>query len=154
MAYIGSNVNTAQTFVQSIDYFNGDGITIAFTLSRPVATTTQIQVVVNNVVQNPSSAYTVLNNTITFTSAPSQGSNNIYVYYPSQVVVDGGSGSGSNSVAPGTGGGTDRVFIQNSQVVNTSYTVPAGLNAMSAGPIEIAANATVTITDGSYWTIV
>jgi ABC-type Fe2+-enterobactin transport system substrate-binding protein len=152
MAYIGSVTGNEQQFAQAVDYFNGDGATVAFTLSRPVATTTQVQVVVNNVIQNPSSAYTVLNNVITFTSAPSQGSNNIYVYYPSQVVF-GGDSSG-DSVTPGTGGGSDRVFIQNSQVVNTSYTVPAGLNAMSAGPIEIAANATVTITDGSYWTIV
>jgi hypothetical protein len=42
-------------------------------------------VVVNNVAQNPSSAYTVSSNTITFTSAPSAGTNNIYVYYTSPI---------------------------------------------------------------------
>jgi hypothetical protein len=45
----------------------------------------QVQVVVNNVAQNPSSAYTVSSNTITFTSAPSAGTNNIYVYYTSPI---------------------------------------------------------------------
>jgi hypothetical protein len=45
----------------------------------------QVQVVVNNVAQNPSSAYTISSNTITFTSAPSSGTNNIYVYYTSPI---------------------------------------------------------------------
>jgi hypothetical protein len=45
------------------------------------------------------------------------------------------------------------VFIQNGQTVNFSYTIPAGLNAISAGPITIGANATVTLPDGTYWTV-
>jgi hypothetical protein len=153
MAYIGSVTGNEQQFTQAVDYFNGDGSTATFTLSRTVVTTIQMQVVVNNVIQNPSTAYTVLNNTITFTSAPSQGSNNIYVYYPTQVAYLPGTTTTGPTVGA-VGGGTDAVFVQNGQTVTTSYTVPAGLNAMSAGPIAIAANATVTITDGSYWTIV
>jgi len=82
MAYLG-NSSTQQSFTPAIDYFNGDGSTTAFTLSRPVASVAQIQVTINNVAQNPSSAYTVNGSTITFTSAPLSGSNNIYVYYTS-----------------------------------------------------------------------
>lgn len=82
MAYIG-NTGTTQTFTPSIDYFSGNGSTTAFTLSRPVASVAQVQVTINNVAQNPSSAYTVSGSTITFTSAPLSGSNNIYVYYTS-----------------------------------------------------------------------
>lgn len=152
MAYIGSTPTT-QTFVPAVDYFNGDGTTVTFTLSRPVTSTIQLQVVVNNVIQNPGSAYTVLNNTITFTSAPSAGSSNIYVYYTTQTTVSTGSVAASPTTGA-TGGGTDAIFVQNGQTVTTSYTIPAGLNAMSAGPIAISANATVTVTDGSYWTIV
>jgi hypothetical protein len=84
MAFIG-NTSTTQSFAPAIDYFNGDGTTVAFTLSRPVASVAQVQVVVNNVAQNPSSAYTVSGNTITFTSAPSSGTSNIYVYYTSPI---------------------------------------------------------------------
>jgi len=54
-------------------------------LSRPVASVAQVQAVVNNVAQNPSDAFTVSGNTITFTSAPSSGTNNIYVYYTSPI---------------------------------------------------------------------
>ena len=84
MAFIG-NTNTTQAFTPAIDYFSGNGSTTAFTLSRPVASVAQVQAVVNNVAQNPSSAYTVSGNTITFTSAPSSGTNNIYVYYTSPI---------------------------------------------------------------------
>jgi len=84
MAAIG-NSPTQQAFTPAIDYFSGNGSTTAFTLSRPVASVAQVQVVVNNVAQNPSSAYTVSSNTITFTSAPSSGTNNIYVYYTSPI---------------------------------------------------------------------
>jgi hypothetical protein len=152
VAYIGSQTVNTQTFAQAADYFNGDGTTVAFTLSRTVYSTIQMQVVVNNVVQNPSSAYTVLNNTITFTSAPSAGSNNIYVLYPTQTAYVPGVAP-VDPTAGATGAGGDRVFIQNGQTVNFSYTIPAGLNAISAGPITVGANATVTISDGSYWTV-
>jgi hypothetical protein len=148
MAFIGSTPST-QNLVAATDYFNGDGTTVAFTLSRPVYATYQVAVVVNNVPQNPSSAYTVVGTTITFTSAPPAGSSNIYVSYPTQVInltADGGVGA--------TGGGSDQVFYLNGQVVNTSYTIPAGTNAMSAGPITIADGATVTVPSGTSWTIV
>ena len=53
-----------------------------------------------------------------------------------------------------TGGGTDSVFRLNGQTVNFSYAIPAGYNAMTAGPITINPGATVTIPNGSVWTVV
>lgn len=70
---------------------------------------------------------------------------------------EGSDGSSWSVLGAGTGavgGGTDSVFYLNGQTVNTSYTIQAGLNAMSAGPITIANGAVVTIADGSTWTIV
>ncbi len=84
MAFIG-NTNTTQAFTPAIDYFNGNASATSFTLSRPVASVAQVQVTIDNVAQNPSSAYTVSGNTITFTSAPLLGTNNIYVYYTSPI---------------------------------------------------------------------
>jgi hypothetical protein len=84
MAYIG-NTNTTQGFIPAVDYFNGDGATVSFTLSRPVASVVQVQAVIENVPQNPSSAYTVSGQTITFTSAPPNGTNNIYIGYTSPI---------------------------------------------------------------------
>ena len=80
MAYLG-NTPTTQNFVSGTDYFNGTGSQTAFTLSRTVNSINDIQAVVNNVVQQPNDAYTLSGTTITFTSAPSSGTNNVYVRY-------------------------------------------------------------------------
>ena len=80
MSYIGSTPTT-QSFIAGTDYFNGDGSTTAFTLSRSVVSTNDIEAVINNVEQQPNTAYTVSGTTITFTSAPSAGTANIYVRY-------------------------------------------------------------------------
>ena len=53
-----------------------------------------------------------------------------------------------------TGGGTDQVFYENDVEVTTSYTISTDKNALSAGPIEIDASATVTIPSGSVWSVV
>jgi len=52
-----------------------------------------------------------------------------------------------------TGGGTDQVFYLNGQTVNTSYSIPAGQNAGSFGPITVASGAVVTVPSGSTWTV-
>jgi len=53
-----------------------------------------------------------------------------------------------------TGGGTDEVFQENGNTVNTSYTITTNKNAVSAGDITIASSATVTVPTGSRWIIV
>jgi hypothetical protein len=52
-----------------------------------------------------------------------------------------------------TGAGGDKIFVENGQVVTTSYTIPAATNASSVGPITINDGATVTISDGCNWII-
>ena len=86
MAYIGNNVQV-QGFTPAIDYFSGNGVTVTFTLTRPVVSASQVIVAVDNVVQNPSSAFTVSGSSITFTSAPLSGTNNIWVEYTSLITT-------------------------------------------------------------------
>lgn len=52
------------------------------------------------------------------------------------------------------GGGADKVFYLNDQVITEDFTVPSGQNAMTAGLVTINAGVTVTISDGSAWKIV
>lgn len=85
MGYIG-NDSVTQNFTPAVDYFNGNGSTTSFTLSRTVGSAFDVQAFIENVPQNPSSAFTVAGNVITFTSAPPSGTNNIYVRYTSPVV--------------------------------------------------------------------
>jgi hypothetical protein len=103
MAYLG-NTPTTQGFIPAIDYFSGNGATVAFTLSRPVASVAQVQATIENVPQNPGTAFTVSGNTITFDGAPPSGTNNIYVYYTSPItqVIQPGQGTvGTAQIANG-----------------------------------------------------
>jgi hypothetical protein len=68
---------------------------------------------------------------------------------------EGYNGTAWGSIGGGaTGGGTDQVFYLNGQTVNTSYSIPAGQNAGSFGPITVASGAVVTVPSGSTWTVV
>jgi hypothetical protein len=53
-----------------------------------------------------------------------------------------------------SGAGGDDVFYENGQTVTTNYTLTAGKNAMSAGPITINSGVTVTVGSGQSWVIV
>jgi len=147
MSYIG-NTNTTQAFIPAIDYFSGNGSTTAFTLSRPVASVAQVQVTIDNVAQNPSSAFTVSGNTITFTSAPLSGSNNIYVYYTSpitQVIAPSQGTVDATSLASSTGTGS--VVLATSPTITTptinsiSSASATALTLKSAGTTAITVDA-------------
>lgn len=84
--YMGRQLLTAQSANSetTLDEFSGDGSTLAFTMSRTPASTSGLNfmVFIDNVYQREGSAYsfTVTGDTITFTSAPTNGTNNIQVY--------------------------------------------------------------------------
>ena len=52
-----------------------------------------------------------------------------------------------------TGGGGDEVFVENSRVVTTNYTIPVGKSAESVGPITINSGVTVTVSSGERWVV-
>ena len=85
IVYLGNEVLTATSATSSthIDEFNGNGSATAFTLTRtPAANNAHNYVVfIDNVFQRYGSSYsyTVSGATITFTSAPPSGTNNIQV---------------------------------------------------------------------------
>lgn len=84
--YIG-NTPTTQLHVSALDSFNGDGTTVAFTVSRIVGTEKDLDVTVNGVPQDPNNSYTVNGNVVTFTEAPSVGTGNIIVRFRAYVVT-------------------------------------------------------------------
>lgn len=72
--------------------------------------------------------------------------NNLYVYNGSSFVPAGSTGA--------AGGGSDKVFYENDTIITTDYTITAGKNAMSTGPITINNGVTVTVPSGSTWTVI
>ena len=87
MAFIGTPLDTRNTF-QSLQgkRFSGDGSTSAFTLDIIPSSVFDIEVFVENVRQDPNSAYGISGTTLTFTGAPPSGTNNIYVIHQAKAV--------------------------------------------------------------------
>ena len=154
MSYIGSTP-ISQNFIAGTDYFNGTGSQTAFTLSRFVNTTDDIQVSVNNVVQIPS-GYTVSGQTLTFSVAPSAGTNNVYARYMSTTLQSLSVPAGSTQAINITG---------NAATVTTNANLTGGVtsvgnaatvvtNANLTGDVTSSGNATTlantAVTAGSY----
>jgi len=84
MAYVGTPVGLYEDGYEArAEYFNGNASNTVFTLAYAVNSTTDVEVVVNNVPQNPfDNTYTITDGTtLTFASAPSAGSKNVYILY-------------------------------------------------------------------------
>ena len=86
MSYLGNTPTTA-LYAAKTDSYNGDGSTVNFTLSREVTNEEDLEVIVNNVQQDPFNAYTVSGTTLTFTESPSSGTGNILVTYRNNVIT-------------------------------------------------------------------
>jgi hypothetical protein len=150
MAYIGSPP-ASQAFAPGTDTFSGTGSQTAFTLSRNVSTANDILVVVANVNQ-PVTAYTVSGSTLTFTSAPAAGTNNVYVRYLS---------TNLQTIAPQQGSVTKQGLDVASGGVGTGAAeLPNGTTAQRpAAPLTgyTRVNATTGFLeywDGSAWDVV
>jgi len=162
MSYIGSTPTT-QAFSPAVDIFSGNGSATVLSLSKPVLSAAQVQVVVNNVPQNPASAYSVGSQTITFTSAPSAGTNNIYVYYvspitqaiaPSQGTVTTSSlnstfllpvANGGTGVSTSTGSGSV-MLNTNPTITNFTETLYAIGNSSTAVTLALTNGTVQTVT--------
>ena len=86
MAYLGTSssiYDPTRTIAspRDADRFSGNGSTTGFTLTRSVQKEVDLEVFVENVQQEPITAYSVSGTTLTFTGAPPSGTNNIYVVY-------------------------------------------------------------------------
>ena len=71
--------------------------------------------------------------------------------------INGVSFNGSANItipAGATGAGSDKIFFENGQTVTTSYSITAGMNAMTTGNITINSGVTVTVPTGARWVIV
>ena len=68
------------------------------------------------------------------------------------VTYDGTEFQLSTSAGSSNSGASGAMLVNKTEVI-TSYTLPAGSNAFSVGPITIDSGATVTITSGQRWII-
>jgi hypothetical protein len=80
MSYLGLDPNTP-LLNTSTDFFSGDALAIQFTLSRSIASASDLDVIVDGSLQVPFIDYTANNTTLLFTSPPGSGSDNIAVTF-------------------------------------------------------------------------
>jgi hypothetical protein len=167
MALLGNTLQTAYSSTVK-DTFNGDGSTVAFTLSRP-SRTNDVEVFVENVQQEPTVAYSVSGTTLTFTAAPESGTGNIYVVHRTQAtqsltvntddIVDGAITAGKIA----EGAVTDPTPAAVSGQANTAtdfFALPSGTTAQrpgspAAGYVRHNTDENIVETyDGSNWVAV
>lgn len=72
----------------------------------------------------------------------------------SATAFEGYNGSSWTSLGGATGGTGNPVFYENDITVTADYTITTSKNAGSFGPITVDSGVTVTVPDGSTWTIV
>ena len=96
MGYLGTPIDTNNTF-QSLQgkRFSGNGSATDFTLDVAPTSTFDIEVFVENVRQDPNSAYTLSGTTLAFAAAPGAGTNNIYVIHQAKAVGTISAGAGT-----------------------------------------------------------
>ena len=119
MAYVGTPIDTTNQFQSLVGKrFSGNASTTAFTLDVAPSSTLDIEVFVENVRQDPNSAYSLSGTTLTFAAAPPSGTNNIYVVHQAPTVA---------SVSPKAGSVTASSF---------DNSVISGHTALAATPAD------------------
>lgn len=174
MSYIGKGSHFANL---GSKFFDGDGTAMSISLDYPAPNSASVLVFIDGIKQD-TSAYSLVGSTLTFTGTVASGTNNIEVVQLgilinqneisdqtvrlSSLVTTGTASGGAfldgtmewKDISPFGGVVGENVFFNNEKEINSSYSVEASTNAMSAGPINVASGVTVTIPSGSNWTIV
>jgi len=148
MAYLGASP-LASFASPSKDSFNGDGSTTSFTMGQSVPDVNAIEVFVDNVRQEPTTAYTINGTTLSFTGTPATGTNNIYVIHKQGVI--------GNGLLPTSGRSSDRVgslTVDGASTLTGNITTSGNISATS-GSITAggALSGVTTLTTSSTATI-
>jgi len=87
MSYLGNEPGVG-SFIVATERFNGDGACTQFTISQTgISDANTIDVIVNSIQQDPINSYSIASGVITFTEAPSAGTQNITVRYRATTVI-------------------------------------------------------------------
>ena len=143
--YVGNIINNP---ILGDDIFSGTGAQTAFTLSRSVtaSTETALLVTVGGLVQAPTTAYSATGTTLTFTSAPVSGTNNIRVRYIGAMAVNAAlaSTAATNAAASASAASTSATNASNSATAASGSASTASTAATNAGNSATSAAASAT----------
>lgn len=157
MGYIGNQQTQGFSSIPAKQDLTGAAGT-TLTLTHAVASPEAIDLFINNVRQEPTTAYSTAGTAVTLTGSV-VASDDIYVVYnalalQTSVPPDGSVTSakldpnlvlGGGSFLGDSGGGTADIFRVHQAELNTDVTVVANTNALCAGPLTVATGVTVTV---------
>ena len=144
MSYIGNQVTSTQFIV---DVFSGNASTTAFTLTQAPASTAAISVYISGVYQ-AISTYTLSGTTLTFSSAPASGTNNIQVLHLGIGAMAGVPSDGSVTAAKMTANAIVTTSIADANVTNAKIVSVA--NTKITGVMTATQLANTAVTSGVY----
>ena len=140
MAYIGP-ANSDQLKSMSTQAITGNGSATTFTLNTPVANSSEIRFVINNVVQKPDVNYTASGTQLSTGSDVLSGSDVAYVVFIGAAV---GSQTPSDGSVDHTAiSGSFNGMYLNLATVTSTITVTFAQNAFVAGPVNFTNTVTV-----------
>ena len=139
MSYLGNQLINGS--FQS-EYYSGNGSTTEFTLSYPHGNEPSVIVSIFGVKQKTDS-YALVAGKLVFTEAPPAGDNNIEIVYLGNRVL----------TNPYLAADTFGIIRINPTIIAENVTIPTLYNASSAGPLTIANNCTVSVSNNSTWTV-
>ena len=146
MPFIGTT--PTQGFVSSFpkQSFTPNGSTTVFTLTNPVATANDLEVLVGNVRQEPTTAYTAAGTTLTMSEAPASGLN-FYVINKSFAQV--------TTTPPANSISTDKIVdnaVSNAKIATgiTASKLTGALPAIDGGSLTGAVGGFVKLLDTSF----
>ena len=140
MGYIGP-ANTDQFKSMSTQTITGNGSDTTFTLTTPVANSSEIRFVVNNVVQKPDVDYTASGTSLSTGSSTLAGSDAAYVVFIGAAIGYQSPADGSvdhTAINPSFNG-----MYLNLATVTSTVTITSAQNAFAAGPINFTGAVTV-----------
>jgi len=114
--------------------------------------TTALSIATTGIVSFPTTGAIVL--PVGTTAQEPTGQTGMLRFNSSTAGFEGYNGTAWSGLGGATGGGTDQIFWQNGNTINSSYTIPANTNSGTFGPVSISSSATITIPASSTWTVV
>lgn len=143
MSYIGSSAAPLPVAFAGVNGQSFNGGTNTFTLSRSVSKNTDIEVVVNNVQQNPyDGSYSVNGNILTTAETVSAGTSNVYVQY-----LDAPLGSLSDPLGTKKAGDTLTGALNEAATVTLASAGSVAIGAAASNTINISGTTTITSFD-------
>ena len=124
------------------EYYSGNGSTTEFTLSYPHGNEPSVIVSIFGVKQKTDS-YALVAGKLVFTEAPPAGDSNIEIVYLGNRVL----------TNPYLAADTFGIIRINPTIIAENVTIPTLYNASSAGPLTIANNCTVSVSNNATWVV-